>query len=146
MLFRSISVSRVGGNAQIKAMKKVAGTLKIDQAQYRELEAFSKFSGDMDPVTALIIDKGRKNAKLLIQPQYSPMPVEKEIAILYCGVNGLLRNVPLDKVHEFERSFLETLSINHQKDVLDVLKTGELNDDVEKGIRETADLVVKQFA
>ena len=97
-------------------------------------------------VTALIIDKGRKNAKLLIQPQYSPMPVEKEIAILYCGVNGLLRNVPLDKVHEFERSFLETLSINHQKDVLDVLKTGELNDDVEKGIRETADLVVKQFA
>ncbi len=141
-----ISVSRVGGNAQIKAMKKVAGTLKIDQAQYRELEAFSKFSGDMDPVTALIIDKGRKNAQLLIQPQYSPMSVEKEIAILYCGVNGLLRNVPIDKVHDFERSFLDTLSINHQADVLDVLRTGMIDDNVEKGLRDTADLVAKQFS
>lgn len=141
-----ISVSRVGGNAQIKAMKKVAGTLKIDQAQYRELEAFSKFSGDMDPVTALIIDKGRKNAQLLIQPQYSPMSVEKEIAILYCGVNGLLRNVPIDKVHDFERSFLDTLSINHQADVLDVLRTGVIDDNVEKGLRDTADLVAKQFS
>ena len=141
-----ISVSRVGGNAQIKAMKKVAGTLKIDQAQYRELEAFSKFSGDMDPVTALIIDKGRKNAQLLIQPQYSPIPVEKEIAILYCGVNGLLRNVPLDKVHDFERGFLDTLSINHQTDVLDVLCTGVIDDNVEKGLRDTADLVAKQFS
>ena len=141
-----ISVSRVGGNAQIKAMKKVAGTLKIDQAQYRELEAFSKFSGDMDPVTALIIDKGRKNAQLLIQPQYSPIPVEKEIAILYCGVNGLLRNVPLDKVHDFERGFLDTLSINHQTDVLDVLRTGVIDDNVEKGLRDTADLVAKQFS
>ena len=88
-----ISVSRVGGNAQVKAMKKVAGTLKIDQAQYRELEAFTKFSGDMDPVTALTIDKGQKNTRLLVQPQYSPMPVEKQIAILYCGTHGLLRNV-----------------------------------------------------
>ena len=140
-----ISVSRVGGNAQIKAMKKVAGTLKIDQAQYRELEAFSKFSGDMDPVTALIIDKGQKNAQLLVQPQYSPMPVEKEIAILYCGVNGLLRNVPLDKVHDFERSFLETLAINHQSDVLDILKTGVIDENVEKGIRDTAELVAKQY-
>ena len=83
-------MSRVGGNAQIKAMKKVAGTLKIDQAQYRELEAFTKFSGDMDPVTALTIDKGQKNTRLLVQPQYSPMPVEKQIAILYCGTHGLL--------------------------------------------------------
>ena len=97
-----ISVSRVGGNAQVKAMKKVAGTLKIDQAQYRELEAFAKFSGDMDPVTALTIDKGQKNTRLLVQPQYSPMPVEKQIAILYCGTHGLLRDVPLDKVGEFE--------------------------------------------
>ncbi|MFR5758435.1 MAG: hypothetical protein ACLUE2_09890 [Bacteroides cellulosilyticus] len=104
-----ISVSRVGGNAQIKAMKKVAGTLKIDQAQYRELEAFTKFGGDMDPVTALTIDKGQKNTRLLVQPQYSPMPVEKQIAILYCGTHGLLRNVPLDKVTDFERSFLEAL-------------------------------------
>ena len=141
-----ISVSRVGGNAQIKAMKKVAGTLKIDQAQYRELEAFSKFSGDMDPVTALIIDKGRKNAQLLIQPQYSPMSVEKEIAILYCGVNGLLRNVPIDKVHDFERSFLDTLSINHQADVLVVLRTGVIDDNVETGLRDTADLVSKHFS
>ena len=140
-----ISVSRVGGNAQIKAMKKVAGTLKIDQAQYRELEAFTKFSGDMDPVTALIIDKGRKNAKLLNQPQYSPLSVEKEIAILYCGVNGLLRNVPLDKVHEFERNFLDTLSINHQSDVLDVLKTGVIDESVEKILRDTAELIAKQF-
>ncbi len=141
-----ISVSRVGGNAQIKAMKTVAGTLKIDQAQFRELESFSKFSGDMDPVTALIIDKGQKNAQLLVQPQYSPMPVEKEIAILYCGVKGLLRNVPLDKVHDFERSFLETLTINHQADVLDVLRSGVIDDNVEKGLRETAELVAKQYS
>ena len=140
-----ISVSRVGGNAQIKAMKKVAGTLKMDQAQYRELEAFSKFSSDMDPITAMTIDKGRKNAQLLIQPQYSPMPVEKQIAILYCGVHGLLRNVPLDKVEDFERSFQESLAINHQTDVLDVLKTGVIDENVEKGIRETAEMVAKQF-
>ncbi len=140
-----VSVSRVGGNAQIKAMKKVAGTLKIDQAQYRELEAFSKFSGDMDPVTALLIDKGRKNAQLLVQPQYSPMPVEQEIAILYCGVNGLLRKVPLNKVHEFERIFLETLRVNHKTDVLDVLKSGVIDDGVEKILRETAEMVADQF-
>ena len=140
-----ISVSRVGGNAQIKAMKKVAGTLKIDQAQYRELEAFSKFSGDMDPVTALTIDKGQKNARLLVQPQYSPMPVEKQIAILYCGINGLLRNVPLDKVEDFEAAFLNTLALDHQSDVLDVLKTGVINDEVTKAIEETATMVAKQF-
>ena len=96
-----ISVSRVGGNAQIKAMKKVAGTLKIDQAQYRELEAFTKFGGDMDPVTALTIDKGQKNTRLLVQPQYSPMPVEQQIAVLYCGTHGLLKDVPLDRVQDF---------------------------------------------
>ena len=107
-------MSRVGGNAQIKAMKRVAGTLKIDQAQYRELEAFTKFSGDMDPVTALTIDKGQKNTRLLVQPQYSPMPVEKQIAILYCGTHGLLKDVPLDKVNEFERSFLEFLERDYQ--------------------------------
>lgn len=140
-----ISVSRVGGNAQIKAMKKVAGTLKIDQAQYRELEAFSKFSSDMDAVTTLTIDKGQKNTRLLIQPQYSPMPVEEQIAILYCGVNGLLRNVPLDKVQDFERSFLESLSINHRADVLDVLKKGVLDDSVTKAIEETAAMVAKQY-
>ena len=127
-----ISVSRVGGNAQIKAMKKVAGTLKMDQAQYRELEAFSKFSSDMDPITAMTIDKGRKNAQLLIQPQYSPMPVEQQIAILYCGTHGLLHDVPLENVQDFERSFIESLQLNHQEDVLDVLRTGVIDDNVTK--------------
>ena len=133
-----ISVSRVGGNAQIKAMKKVAGTLKIDQAQYRELEAFTKFGGDMDPVTALTIDKGQKNTQLLIQPQYNPMPVEQQIAILYCGTKGLLKEVPLDKVHDFENAFLQTLITNHQKDVLDILKSGVINDEVSRILEETA--------
>lgn len=140
-----ISVSRVGGNAQIKAMKKVAGTLKIDQAQYRELEAFSKFSSDMDSITALTIDKGRKNARLLIQPQYSPMSVEQQIAILYCGTHGLLHDVPLDKVQDFERSFIESLQLNHQEDVLDVLRTGVIDDNVTKAIEETAAMVAKQY-
>lgn len=103
-----ISVSRVGGNAQLKAMKKVAGTLKIDQAQFRELESFSKFGGEMDAVTAFTIDKGQKNTQLLIQPQYSPMPVEEQISILYCGTQGLLKEVPLDKVHEFEARFCKS--------------------------------------
>ena len=127
-------------------MKKVAGTLKIDQAQYRELEAFSKFSGDMDPVTALTIDKGQKNTRLLVQPQYCPMPVEKQVAILYCGTHGLLKNVPLAKVSEFESSFLDALERNHQEDVLDVLKKGVIDDDVCKKLEETAEMVSKQFA
>jgi F-type H+-transporting ATPase subunit alpha len=133
-----ISVSRVGGRAQIKSMKKVAGTLKIDQAQYRELEAFSKFSSDMDPVTAMAIDRGRKNNKLLIQPQYSPMPVGEQIAILYCGVHSLLRDVPLDKVQEFQQSFLRDLRAKHQQDVIDVLAKGVINDDVTALIEQTA--------
>ena len=140
-----ISVSRVGGNAQIKAMKKVAGTLKMVQAQYRELEAFSKFSSDMDPITAMTIDKGRKNAQLLIQPQYSPMPVEQQIAILYCGTHGLLHDVPLENVQDFERSFIESLQLNHQEDVLDVLRTGVIDDNVTKAIEETAAMVAKQY-
>jgi len=140
-----ISVSRVGGNAQIKAMKKVAGTLKMDQAQYRELEAFSKFSGDMDAVTTLTIDKGKKNAELLIQKQYSPMPVEMQIAVLYCGTHGLLRNVPIDCVADFEQSFLKSLELNHQADVLDILKKGEINDEVAKAIEDTAEMVAKQY-
>lgn len=140
-----ISVSRVGGNAQIKPMKKVAGTLKMDQAQFRELEAFSKFSSDMDAVTMLTIDKGRKNARLLIQKQYSPMPVEKQVAVLYCGTRGLLKNVPLDNVADFEQSFLKALELNHQADVLDVLKRGEINDEVIKAIEDTAGKVAKQY-
>ena len=137
-----ISVSRVGGSAQIKSMKKVAGTLKIDQAQYRELEAFSKFSSDMDAVTAMAIDRGRKNNRLLIQPQYSPMPVGEQIAILYCGVHSLLHDVPLDKVIEFQNTFLETMRANHQQDVIDVLASGVINEEVtgiiEKVAAETA--------
>lgn len=140
-----ISVSRVGGNAQVKAMKKVAGTLKIDQAQYRELEAFSKFSSDMDPITALTIDKGRKNARLLIQSQYTPMPVEHQIAILYCGTHGLLRDVPLENVQDFERSLIEALQRNHQEDVFDVLKKGLIDDGVCSAIEQTAAMVAKQY-
>ena len=108
-----ISVSRVGGNAQVKAMKKVAGTLKIDQAQYRELEAFSKFGGELDAVTAYVIDKGHKNTQLLIQPQYAPVPVEEQIAVLYCGVNGLLKDIATDKVREFERRYLDVMRGSH---------------------------------
>lgn len=108
-----ISVSRVGGNAQVKAMKKVAGTLKIDQAQYRELEAFSKFGGELDAVTAYVIDKGHKNTQLLIQPQYSPVPVEEQIAVLYCGVNGLLKDIATDKVREFERRYIDVMRGSH---------------------------------
>jgi len=104
-----ISVSRVGGNAQIKAMKKIAGTLKIDQAQFRELESFTKFGGDIDPVTARAIDKGRKNERLLIQAQYHPMPVEEQVAVIFCGTKGLLTNVPIEEVADFEQSFVELL-------------------------------------
>ena len=137
-----ISVSRVGGSAQIKSMKKVAGTLKFDQAQYRELEAFSKFSSDMDPVTAMAIDRGRKNNQLLIQPQYSPMPVGEQIAILYCGTHSLMRDIPISKVRAFQDTFLTNMRANHQADVLDVLASGKINDEVtaliEKVAAETA--------
>ena len=133
-----ISVSRVGGNAQIKCMKKVAGTLKIAQAQYRELEAFTKFGGDIDPVTARTIDTGRKNERLLVQPQYTPMQVEEQVAIIYCGVNGLLRDVPLDKVGEFEKLFIQYLRGKHQSDVLDVLRSGKIDDDVMSKLKAAA--------
>ncbi len=125
-----ISVSRVGGNAQIKSMKKVAGTLKIDQAQYRELEAFTKFGGDLDPVTAYVIDKGVKNTQLLIQPQYAPMPVEEQIAVLYCGVNGLLKGVRPEAVKEFERAFLNVLRANYRESVLEPLAKGTIDQTV----------------
>ncbi len=140
-----ISVSRVGGNAQLKAMKKIAGTLKIDQAQYRELESFTKFGGDLDPVTAMVIDKGRKNAKVLVQPQYSPMAVEDEMAIIYCGTKGLLQQVPLDKVAEFEKLFLQMLKSKYQKEVLDELKVGHLDDKVEALLKEVAADVANRF-
>lgn len=141
-----ISVSRVGGNAQIKSMKKVAGTLKIDQAQFRELESFTKFGGDIDPVTARVIDKGRKNERLLIQPQYHPVAVEDEVACIYCGVNGLLNNVPLDKVAEFEKQLLQMLHARHQADVLDVIKAGKLTDDATSKLTQAARDIAGQFA
>lgn len=135
-----ISVSRVGGNAQIKAMKKVAGMLKIDQAQYRELESFTKFGGDMDPVTALTIDRGRKNTRLLIQPQYSPMPVAKQIAVLYCGTHGLLKDVELSQVQEFETKFLDAFT---ESEEYELLRSGVLDDKVTAKIEETAAAVAK---
>ncbi|MEI8086970.1 MAG: F0F1 ATP synthase subunit alpha [Paludibacter sp.] len=141
-----ISVSRVGGNAQIKAMKKVAGTLKMDQAQFRELEAFSKFGGDMDPVTAMTIDKGQKNTRLLVQPLHQPMPVENQVAVLYCGTNGLLSNVPLNKVQDFEKEFLMVLELSHRVDVLDVLKKGIINDEVTAIIQKIAAEVAKRVS
>ena len=140
-----ISVSRVGGNAQIKSMKKVTGTLKIDQAQYRELEAFSKFSSDMDPVTAMVLDKGRKNNRLLIQPQYSPMPVGEQIAVLYCGIQGLLKNVPLDRVTEFQDRFVEIIKAKYQEPVLDKLTAGQMNDEIGAAIREAADKTISEL-
>ena len=122
-----ISVSRVGGSAQRKSMKKVAGTLKIDQAQYRELEAFSKFSSDMDPITAMSLDKGRKNNKLLVQPQYSPMPLGEQVAVLYCGTKGLLHGIDIDQVEDFQAAFLSKMRAFHQEDVLEPLEEGRID-------------------
>ena len=130
-----ISVSRVGGSAQIKSMKKVAGTLKIDQAQYRELEAFSKFSSDMDAVTAMTLDRGRKNNQLLIQPQYSPMPVGEQVAILYCGVNGLMRQVPIDKVRQCQDQFLDKLRSAHPE-VIETLASGKIDNETTEKIEQ----------
>ena len=130
-----ISVSRVGGSAQIKSMKKVAGTLKIDMAQYRELEAFSKFSSDMDAVTAMTIDRGRKNTQLLIQPQYSPMPVGEQVAMLYCGVHGLLHDVPVESVRQCQDQFLDQLRSQHQ-DIIETLAEGKIDDTITHTIEE----------
>ena len=140
-----ISVSRVGGSAQVKSMKKVAGTLKIDQAQYRELESFSKFSSDMDPVTAMAIDRGRKNNCLLVQPQYSPMPVGDQVAILYCGTHGLMKEVPLDKVQEFQSSFLDRMHAAHETDVLAPLAAGHIDRNIELIIEKEAAATATQF-
>lgn len=141
-----ISVSRVGGNAQIKPMKKVAGTLKIDQAQFRELEAFTKFGGDMDPVTAMTIDKGQKNTRLLVQALHEPMPVEKQIAVLYCGTHGLLSKIPINKVDQFQQQLLLILEQQHKMDVLEVIKSGIVNDEVTGIIEEVASRIVKQLS
>ena len=140
-----ISVSRVGGSAQVKSMKKVAGTLKIDQAQFRELEAFTKFGGDMDAVTARVIDKGRKNERLLIQPQYRPMPVEDEIAVIFCGVHGLLESVPLDQVAEFEKQYLQLMHAKYSEAMTELGK-GALSDDIAEKLTSAAKDVSARFA
>ena len=137
-----ISVSRVGGSAQVKSMKKVAGTLKIDQAQWAELEAFSKFSSDVDKVTELALDKGRKNSQLLIQPQYSPMPVGEQVAVLYCGTHGLMRDIPVSAVRAFQDAFLDRLRASHSADVLEPLGAGNLTPEIEKTLSDTAESVI----
>ena len=139
-----ISVSRVGGNAQVKAMKKIAGTLKVDQAQYRELEAFSKFGSDLDASTLAILNKGAKNVEILKQPQYAPVPVEKQIAIIYCGTSGLLKDVPINKVKEFENEFIEHLELNH-RNILDQLGAGTLNNDITNILEKTALELVQKY-
>ena len=131
-----ISVSRVGGNAQIKSMKKIAGTLKLDQAQYRELEAFSKFGSDLDAATKAVLNKGARNVEILKQNQNSPMKVEDQVAIIYCGTKGLLMDVPVNKVREFEVEFLDFMNRNHQGE-LESLRTGKLTDEVTSSIEKT---------
>ncbi|HAW20821.1 MAG TPA: F0F1 ATP synthase subunit alpha [Flavobacteriales bacterium] len=124
-----ISVSRVGGNAQIKSMKKISGTLKLDQAQFRELEAFSKFGSDLDAATKAVLDKGARNVEILKQGENAPVPVEKQAAIIYAGTKNLLNTVPVKKIKEFEAEYLDFLDRNH-RDVLDLLKAGKLNDEI----------------
>jgi F-type H+-transporting ATPase subunit alpha len=132
-----ISVSRVGGSAQIKSMKKVAGTLKGDQAQYRELEAFSKFGSDLDATTKFVLDKGARNVEILKQGQYAPVPVEKQVAIIYCGTKGLMRNVPVNKIKEFEAEFLNQLDVRHRP-VLDALRAGKIDDSITSVLEQVA--------
>ena len=139
-----ISVSRVGGSAQIKSMKKVAGTLKLDQAQYRELEAFSKFGSDLDAATKAVLDKGMRNVEILKQAQYSPVSVEKQVAVIYLGVNGLLRDVPVNKVGEFEEAFLTAME-TQAADSLEELRTGKLTDGAKAAVERIGKEIAKQF-
>ncbi|PKQ67637.1 F0F1 ATP synthase subunit alpha [Raineya orbicola] len=139
-----ISVSRVGGNAQIKSMKKVAGTLKLDQAQFRELEAFAKFGSDLDPATKLVIERGRRNLEVLKQPQYSPVPVEEQIAIIYVATNGCLDSVPVEKVKEFEKEFLAKMRVEH-KAILENLRKGKLEDADTAKMKEVALQMAKNY-
>ena len=136
-----ISVSRVGGSAQVKSMKKVAGSLKMAQAQYNELESFSKFSSDVDKITEMTLDKGRKNNQLLIQPQYSPMPVGEQVALLYCGINAMMKDIRIDQVKEFQGLFLDGMRASHQ-DVLDALAAGKIDKDITAVIEQQAAAVV----
>ncbi len=139
-----ISVSRVGGNAQIKSMKKVAGTLKLDQAQYRELEAFSKFGSDLDAATMSVLDKGKRNVEILKQGENSPLPVEKQVAIIYLGTKGLINRVPVNKVREFEEEYLSFLELKH-KNVLDALRAGKLDDEITSTLEKTASELIAKY-
>ena len=139
-----ISVSRVGSSAQIKSMKKVAGTLKLDQAQFRELEAFAKFGSDLDPTTKSVLDKGRRNVEILKQNLHTPMPVEKQVAILFVGTRGLLRNVPLGSVRDFEVEYLNHMEEDHSR-VLEELKAGKLTDDAVKLMEVAARDIAKKY-
>jgi F-type H+-transporting ATPase subunit alpha len=132
-----ISVSRVGGNAQIKSMKKVAGTLKLDQAQFRELEAFAKFGSDLDAATKLTIERGRRNLEVLKQPQFSPVSVEDQVAMIYCCTNGLIDDVPVNEVRAFEKEFLMTMNAQHRP-VLDSLRAGKIDDNVTNELKQVA--------
>ncbi|HRY32683.1 MAG TPA: F0F1 ATP synthase subunit alpha [Bacteroidales bacterium] len=140
-----ISVSRVGGNAQIKAMKRIAGTLKLDQAQYRELEAFSKFGSDLDAATKAVLDKGARNVEILKQDQYSPMSVERQIAIIFCGTRGLLQKIPVESIRDFEAEFLHHLEEKYQDTILNVLKTGQLPDEVDKLLTSVAKEIATRY-
>ena len=139
-----ISVSRVGGNAQIKSMKKVAGTLKLDQAQYRELEAFSKFGSDLDAATLAVLDKGKRNVEILKQPQYSPVSVEKQVAIIFLGTSGLLKDIPVNRVHDFELAFLTTLEHRFPQ-VLENFKAGKLDKEDTDQLRSLASELAGTF-
>jgi F-type H+-transporting ATPase subunit alpha len=139
-----ISVSRVGGNAQIKSMKKIAGTLKVDQAQYRELEAFSKFGSDLDASTLAILNKGAKNVEILKQGQYNPMAVEKQVAIIYCGTTGLLKDIPTNKVRSFENEYLELLELRH-RDILDKIRDGQITGEITSVLEKIASELVIKF-
>ncbi|HMR43327.1 MAG TPA: F0F1 ATP synthase subunit alpha, partial [Saprospiraceae bacterium] len=139
-----ISVSRVGGSAQIKSMKKVSGTLKLDQAQYRELEAFAKFGSDLDPATMAVLEKGKRNVEILKQPQYSPVAVEKQVAIIYLGTKGLLRDVPVNKVKDFEEVFLHTLGQRHPE-ILDEFRKGGLSDESLSKVEKLAAEISSQY-
>jgi F-type H+/Na+-transporting ATPase subunit alpha len=139
-----ISVSRVGGNAQVKAMKKVAGTLKLDQAQYRELEAFSKFGSDLDATTKRILDKGARNTEILKQVQFKPMKVEHQIAIVFCGVEDLLQQVPLHGIARFEKEYIERLELEH-KEILNTLRAGSMTDDAVKCLKSVAAQVIENM-
>jgi F-type H+-transporting ATPase subunit alpha len=139
-----ISVSRVGGNAQIKSMKKIAGTLKLDQAQFRELESFAKFGSDLDSVTKNVLDKGTRNVEILKQPQYAPMKVEEQIAVIFCGVKGLLQKVPVNSIRDFEANYLNTLHEKHQE-LLNLLKSGQIDDEIMAQLTAVCAAVVKKY-